>query len=336
MSIYHSSEAVAMIGSGSKYFTENFQSSYVTFDELRERLYERFASFSGNSDKEIARQIKEYCQENGIRLKTSKQNSASQSTRTTRCDSGNINITINENRGLSFWDYLLLKNLFSNKQQPIIINNAPTPMRSTSSKSQQDESKEKSSNVLLFIAALCVIMHLAVCAIYHMYFKKEAEKPGQSIEYLANRQLGIAIFQLGVGLASFVTGGTFLNQSEVFFPLLINTFICLGSACLFYNERNNTIKTEVEPYKKLAKLLKEDEYKRNHETRTYTGASQNFGHHNNEPPPPYTYQDPSAPLADETLYPQQPVFNAHDLRNLSSQFENPNVTMHNRSGYSKY
>lgn len=321
MSIYHSSEAVAMIGIGSKYyFTENFQSSNVTFDELRERLYERFTSFSGNSEEEIALQIKEYCQENGIRLKINGQNSTSRSTRTTRRDSGNINITVNENRGLSFLDYLLLHNLFSNKQQPIIINNAPTPTRSTSSQPKQDEPKEKSSNVLLFLAALCVIMHLAVCAIYHMYFKKEAEKPGQSIEYLANRQLGIAIFQLGVGLASLVTGGAFLNQSEVFFPLLINTFICLGSACLFYNERNNTIKTEVEPYKKLAKLLKEDEYTINR-ARTYAGVSQNFGHHNNEPPPPYPFP-PSAPPGDGTLYP-------------SSQLDDPSPTMHDQHGYSK-
>ncbi|WCR53753.1 MAG: hypothetical protein PG981_000775 [Wolbachia endosymbiont of Ctenocephalides orientis wCori] len=215
MSIYHSSKAVAMIGSGSKYFTESFQSSYVTFDELREKLYGRFASFSENPEEEIARQIKEYCQENGIRLKINGQSSASRSTHTTRRNVGNINITING--GLSFWDYLLLQSLFSNKQQPIVINNAPTPTRSTSSQPKQDESKEKSSDVLLFLAALCVVTHLAVCAIYHMYFKKEAEKPGQSIEYLANRQLGIAIFQLGVGLASLVTGGAFLNKSGFFF-----------------------------------------------------------------------------------------------------------------------
>jgi hypothetical protein len=292
--------------SGSKYFTKNFQSSDVSFNKLKEKLYRSLASFSANSEREIARQIKEYCQENEIKLKTNKQDSSNRSTYATRSSSasGNVNITINENKGLSFWDYLLLQNLFSNKQQPIIINNDRTAAYSAPTQEKKEKSEEGRANVLIFLAALCVLTHLAVCAVYHMYFKKEAEKSEKSIDYLTNRQLGIAAFQLAFGLASLVTGGVFLNQSEIFFPLLINTFICLGSACLFYRERNNTLKTEVEPYMKLAKLLIEDEYKenlqRNRRYEEQTSSSQNFGDPSTTHdglPPPYSPQA-SAPAYD--------------------------------------
>ncbi|APR98830.1 hypothetical protein [Wolbachia endosymbiont of Folsomia candida] len=302
-------------------FTENFQDNNVNFNAIKSELYTVIGDFTGRSKTEIAQKIKEYCLENGIKLKTTNQqgSSSNRSTYSTRSSStsGNVNITINENKGFSFWDYLLLQSLFGSKSQPIIINNAPAATYSVPPQEKNDESKKRKAFILF--AALCVITHLAVCAIYHMYFKKEAEKSDKPIDYLVNRQLGIAIFQLAFGLASLIGGGACISQSEIFFPLLINTFICLGSACLFYHERNNTLKTEVEPYMKLAKLLIDDERLENQRTRQHTDFTQNFGHPgatHYPPPPPYPH-NPSAPAYDGS-YDTYP--------NLSTQFSNPNVT----------
>lgn len=261
--------------SASKYFTNNFQGSNVDFDTTKAGLHAYIGDFAGKSETEIAQKIKKYCKANGIKIKTNQQYSSSRSTHTTRSSgsaNGNVNvtnITINENKGSSVLDYLLFYNLFGNKTT--IINNAPASPHSAAPQQKKDESKEGNANRAIFLVALFVITHLAVCAIYHEYFKKEAEKSGKSIDYLANRQLGIAIFQLAFGLASLVAAGVFLDQNEIFFPLLINTFICLGSAYLFYRERNNTLKTEVEPYMKLAELLIDDERQESQRKRPSTG-----------------------------------------------------------------
>lgn len=317
--------------STSKYFTKNFQGNNVDFDTTKAGLHAYIGDFAGKSETEIAQKIKKYCKENEIKLKTNKQNSSNRSTHTTRSSgsaNGNVNvtnITINENKGSSAWDYLLFYNLFGNKPQPIIINNAPAATYNAAPQEKKDKSKEGNANVFIFLAALCVITHLALCAVYHLYFKKEAEKSNKSINYLANRQLGIAIFQLAFGLASLVAAGVFLDQSEIFFPLLINTFICLGSAYLFYRERNNTLKTEVEPYMELAKLLIDDKRRENQEKRPSTshpsvtpdGSSPTCPQHPDDPPP-YSlypnnqssgygtfgpsvaqYPDPSAPPVDD-------------------------------------
>lgn len=311
-----------------KYFAENFQGSNVNFDTIKRQLYAAIGDCTGRSEREIAQRIKEYCKENEIKLKTNKQDSSNRSTYYTGSSSagGNVNITVNENKGLSFWDYLLLQNLFCNRQQqpaqPIIIHTTSAPVASYSAAPQEkkDESGKGKVNVFLFLAAPCVITHLAVCAVYHMHFKKEAEKSGKPIDYLANRQFGIALFQLAFGLASLIGGVACINQSEIFFPLLINTFICLGSASLFYHERNNTLKAEVEPYLKLAGLFINDE-RRENLNRQRTDFTKNFDHpsapHNEQhqsfsyggPPPPYS------PQASAPAYPD-----------LSTQFSNPNVT----------
>lgn len=327
-----------------EYFTNNFQSNNVDYDTTKAGLHAYIGDFAGKSETEIAQKIKKYCKANGIKIKTNQQYSSSRSTHTTRSSgsaNGNVNvtnITINENKGSSVLDYLLFYNLFGNKPQPIIINNAPASPHSAAPQQKKDKSKEGNANGAIFLVALFVITHLALCAVYHEYFKKEAEKSNKSINYLANRQLGIAIFQLAFGLASLVAAGVFLDQNEIFFPLLINTFICLGSAYLFYRERNNTLKTEVKPYMELAKLLINDECKENlqrkrqHEENTSSNQSfahssassseathtypQNFGHPGapyREPPPPYSppsgygtfgpsvaqYPDPSAPPVDD-------------------------------------
>lgn len=308
--------------SASKYFTNNFQGSNVDFDTTKAGLHAYIGDFAGKSETEIAQKIKKYCKANGIKIKTNKQDSSNKST----CDSGGsggnvnvTNITINENKGSSAWDYLLFYNLVGNKTT--IINNAPASPHSAAPQKKKDESKEGNANRAIFLVALFVITHLAVCIIYHECFKKEAEKPGKSIGYLANRQLGIAIFQLAFGLASLVAAGVFLDQNEIFFPLLINTFICLGSAYLFYRERNNTLKTEVEPYMKLAKLLINDKRRENQEKRpsashpsvTPDGSSptcpQNFGNPDaphREPPPPYSPRDPNNPSSGYGTFAQQP------------------------------
>ncbi|WP_341808238.1 hypothetical protein [Wolbachia endosymbiont (group E) of Neria commutata] len=312
----------------SKYFTNNFQGNNVDYDTIKAGLHAYIGGFAGKSETEIAQKIKEYCQKNEIKLKTNKQNSLNKSTHTTRSTSSSASGNVTINKGLSVWDYLLLYNLFGNKTT--IINNPPAAAYSAPPQEKKDKSKEGNANGAIFLVALFVITHLAVCAIYHEYFKKEAEKSGKSIDYLANCQLGLAIFQLAFGLASLVAAGVFLDQSEIFFPLLINTFICLGSAYLFYRERNNTLKTEVKPYMELAKLLIDDEHRESKRTRPSTGhpsatpdgssptcpqGHPDASHY--EPPPPY-----SPPSGYGTFNAQQPYHSTDQHPSAPPAYDN--------------
>lgn len=237
------------MSTASQYFNKNFQGSEAEFIEIRGKVSTGVSCISDKELKKKAQEVKLYLKNKGIKF--NKEYTYTQRNRVNNENStGNINITINENKGLDFWDYLLLSHIFSGRQQPIIINNS----HSSIPRAKEENSQDK-TNKMLFLIALCVITHLMVCAIHHLYFKKEAENPDQSIDYLANRQLAIAVFQLVFGAASFVVAGMSISQSEVFFPFLINTFICLGSSCIFYCKRDKTIENEVNPYTKLVGLI---------------------------------------------------------------------------------
>ena len=223
---------------GRDYFRNNFTGNDSHYDNLRGDIYcPNIAIISDQYLKDRAKEVRQYCKNNNIEFKKMSGVRQSYSAPSTSSNSENINITINENRGLSFLDYFLLSNLFSSRQQPIIVNNAPGAAAYSTSSAQQEKSegktKENQTNKFLFLMALCVITHLIVCAAYHLYFKKEAEKPDKPIDYLANRQRDISVFQLALGTVSFIAASMFLSQSSVFFPFLVNTFICLGSSLLF-------------------------------------------------------------------------------------------------------
>ncbi|WP_218938887.1 hypothetical protein [Wolbachia endosymbiont of Ctenocephalides felis wCfeT] len=288
---------------GYNYYTSNFIGN-KSYDDLKNDINRssymapRAGYITEENIKDIAKRVKEYCKENNIKFNKS-QGESNATPRRGHSSSGNVNITINENRRLGLLDYLLLSNLFSSRQQPIIINNPPAASAYSAQNSQQKAKEEEQGNKLLFLIALCVITHLIVCAVYHLYFKKEAEKSDKSIDYLANRQFDIAVFQLLFGAVSAITAAFSLDQSAIFVPFIVNTFICLGSVVLFCREHGKTIENEVGPYMTLAKHLL---YERYHE--------RGHGH----APPTYDqsqqqYQPPSAPLPDgyvtNTQMPQQ-------------------------------
>ena len=245
---------------GCGYFTSNFTGNNLDYDGLKRYISPAGVAYTSHQDsKDVARQIREYCKGNKIEFKNKKTSDNTYSADGSGSNSRSANITINENKGLGFWDYFLLSHIFNSRQQPIIINNAPGAAAYSTSSTQKEKSKDKTNenqiNKFLFLMALCVIAHLMVCAAYHLYFKKEAEKPNTPIDYLANRQRDISIFQLALGAVSFAAASMFLSQSSVFFPFLVNTFICLGSSFLFYREHNETMEKEVTPCLELAELI---------------------------------------------------------------------------------
>ncbi|MBV0900050.1 MAG: hypothetical protein KTV77_04940 [Wolbachia endosymbiont of Fragariocoptes setiger] len=236
---------------------------YGSYSENIKNNNEIEAILSNKSEgvKDKAQKIKKIFIQNGItqkNTKNSRENNSSSYSRSMR-DTQNIRITVDQNRGFNIWDYFLLSTIFNNhsQTQPIIINNGPITRSSNSFNQNEKDTSNKNNaiNKLLFLISLCIITHLMVCAAYNLYFKEEAEKGDKPIDYLANRQRDISIFQLLFGSASFIIAGISITDNSIFIPFLINTFICLCSSVIFYCAHNKTNTNEVEPYIKLVELM---------------------------------------------------------------------------------
>ena len=242
------------------FFNLHFHGNYSESIKSNRQIIDILSSRSeGVKDK--AQKIKKILNQNGVTRKNTKNSRENNSRSYSRSmpDTQNIHITVDQNRGFDIWDYFLLSTIFNNhsQTQPIIINNGPITRSSNSFNQNEKDSSNKNNttNKFLFLISLCIITHLMVCAAYNLYFKEEAEKSDKPIDYLANRQRDISIFQLLFGSASFIIASVSMNDSSIFIPFLINTFICLCSSVIFYCAHNKTITNEVEPYIELVELM---------------------------------------------------------------------------------
>ncbi|QEK89870.1 DUF1129 domain-containing protein [Wolbachia endosymbiont of Chrysomya megacephala] len=204
-------------------------------------------------------------------------------------------VHINDNRGLDFWDYLLLSNLFGGRTT--VINNPGFDTVSYQSREDKKKDSEDSRKLLaLGIVAVvaCVAFHALMCVWYNS--SEKTARKSDKIDYLDSQLKMFKNIEFAVGAISLAALiGCAINPVLPVWGLVIlgiNSLVCLAGGVAFHMKH----KKESENIKKAEEAV--INYHKS-EPGYDLGDSSNL-----EPPPPYSPQDPntapSAPSYDGT------------------------------------
>ncbi|UIP91660.1 hypothetical protein IYZ83_005980 [Wolbachia pipientis] len=201
-------------------------------------------------------------------------------------------VHVHNNRVLDFWDYFLLRSLFSgNTGHTTVINNLGSgssnqPSREDKKKDAEDNRKLLALGIVAVVA--CVAFHALMCVWYNS--SEKTARKSEKVDYLDNKLKMFRNIEFAVGAISLAAlVGCAINPVLPvwgLFILGINSLVFLAGGVAFHmkheKESGNIEK---------AKEVVADYHKR--------GPGHSFGDPSHrEPPPPYSPQDPNvAPSA---------------------------------------
>lgn len=197
----------------------------------------------------------------------------------------------NSSRGLDFWDYFLLRSLFSGNTT--VINNLGSgssnqPNREDKKKDAEDNRKLLALGIVAVVA--CVAFHALMCVWYNSSEKTARES--EKVDYLDNKLKMFRNIEFAVGAISLAAlVGCAINPVLPVWGLVIlgiNSLVCLAGGVAFHMKHEK----ESENIKKAEEAVD-----------SYPGQGRSCGGYDS-PPPPYFSQDPntvpSAPSYDDT------------------------------------
>ncbi|GFQ73615.1 uncharacterized protein TNCT_438931 [Trichonephila clavata] len=182
-------------------------------------------------------------------------------------------VHVHNDRGLDFWDYLLLSNLFGGRTT--VINNPGFVSGSHQSREDKKKDSEDSRKLLalgMVAAVVCVAFHAGMCFWYNS--SRKAARKEEKIDYLDNKLKMLRNIEFAVGAVSLAA----LVACAVY-PVLpvwglvilgVNSLVCFAGGLAFHMKHE----------KESDNIEKDKE------------AVRNYG-----PPPPYS--PPSAPPYSE-------------------------------------
>ncbi|WP_264683292.1 MULTISPECIES: hypothetical protein [unclassified Wolbachia] len=202
----------------------------------------------------------------------------------------------NSSRGLDFWDYFLLRSLFSGNTT--VINNLGSG--SSNQPSREDKKKDAEDNMKslalgIVVAVVCMGFHGLMCYLYNSSEKTARES--EKVDYLDNKLKMFRNIEFAVGAISLAALiGCAINPVLPIWGLVIlgiNSLVCFAGGLAFHMKHEK----ESENIKKAEEAV-DDYHKR--------GPECSFGDSSHrEAPPTYFPQYPNtAPSA-----PPQGVFN---------------------------
>ncbi|BET32410.1 MULTISPECIES: hypothetical protein [Wolbachia] len=204
-------------------------------------------------------------------------------------------VHVHNNRGLDFWDYLLLSNLFSG--HTTVINNLGSgssnqPCREDKKKDAEDNRKLLALGIVAVVT--CVAFHALMCVWYNS--SEKTARKSEKVDYLDNKLKMFRNIEFAVGAISLAAlVGCAINPVLPVWGLVIlgiNSLVCFAGGVAFHMKHEK----ESENIKKAEEAV--INYHKS-EPGYDLGDSSNL-----EPPPPYSPQDPntasSAPSYDGT------------------------------------
>ncbi|WP_410542785.1 hypothetical protein [Wolbachia endosymbiont of Tetranychus urticae] len=203
-------------------------------------------------------------------------------------------VHVHNNRGLDFWDYFLLRSLFSGNTT--VINNLGSgssnqPNREDKKKDSEDSMKLLALGIVAVVA--CVAFHALMCVWYNS--SEKTARKSEKIDYLDSQLKMFRNIEFAVGAISLAAlVGCAINPVLPVWGLVIlgiNSLVCLAGGVAFHMKHEK----ESENIKKAEEAVD-----------SYLGQSHNYRNSSHyDAPPPYSPQDPNtAPSA-----PPQGVFN---------------------------
>lgn len=214
-------------------------------------------------------------------------------------------VHVHNNRGLDFWDYFLLRSLFSgNTGHTTVINNLGSgssnqPSREDKKKDAEDNRKLLALGIVAVVA--CVAFHALMCVWYNS--SEKTARKSKKVDYLDNKLKMFRNIEFAVGAISLAALiGCAINPVLPVWGLVIlgiNSLVCLAGGVAFHMKHEK----ESENIKKAEEAV--TDYRK-------PGPGYGFGDSfHSEAPPPYFPQDPNtAPTAPpqgafDNFYPEQ-------------------------------
>ncbi|WP_264337153.1 MULTISPECIES: hypothetical protein [unclassified Wolbachia] len=208
-------------------------------------------------------------------------------------------VHVHNNRGLDFWDYFLLRSLFSgNTGHTTVINNLGSgssnqPSREDKKKDAEDNRKLLALGIVAVVA--CVAFHALMCVWYNS--SEKTARKSEKVDYLDNKLKMFRNIEFAVGAISLAALiGCAINPVLPVWGLVIlgiNSLVCLAGGVAFHMNHEK----ESEIIKKAEEAV--DDYHKQKPGYSFGDSS------HRETPPPYSPQDPNTvPSA-----PPQGVFN---------------------------
>lgn len=202
-------------------------------------------------------------------------------------------VHINDNRGLDFWDYLLLSNLFGGRTT--VINNPGFDTVGYQSREDKKKDSEDSRKLLaLGIVAVvaCVAFHALMCVWYNS--SEKTARKSEKIDYLDSQLKMFRNIEFAVGAISLAALiGCAINPVLPVWGLVIlgiNSLVCLAGGVAFHMKH----KKESENIKKAEEAVD-----------SYPGQGRSCGGYDS-PPPPYFSQDPNTVPSAPSYYDTRP------------------------------
>ncbi|WP_341815853.1 MULTISPECIES: hypothetical protein [unclassified Wolbachia] len=216
-------------------------------------------------------------------------------------------VHVHNNRGLDFWDYFLLRSLFSgNTGHTTVINNLGSgssnqPSREDKKKDAEDNRKLLALGIVAVVA--CVAFHALMCVWYNS--SEKTARKSEKVDYLDNKLKMFRNIEFAVGAISLAALiGCAINPVLPVWGLVIlgiNSLVCLAGGVAFHMKHEK----ESEDIEK-AKEVVADYHKR--------GPGHSFGDPSHrEPPPPYS---PQGPNAAPSAPPQSEFSNSYQEKNF--------------------
>ncbi|WP_265027354.1 hypothetical protein [Wolbachia endosymbiont (group A) of Bombylius major] len=260
---------------------ENFNDVYKRFNENQNSSYER-----------------------SNRENRSQRNNAGNNAQPT--SSQTTHIHVHNNRGLDFWDYLLLSNLFGGHttvNNITNINNGNTTHQEKKENKKESEDSRKLLALGIAVAVVCVAFHAGMCFWYNSS-RKTARKE-EKIDYLDNKLKMLRNIEFAVGavsLAALVACAVYPVLPVWGLAILgVNSLVCFAGGLAFHMKHEE----ESENIEK-AKGAVDSCLRQGHGY----GDSSRY-----DAPPPYFSQDPNTT-------PTAPPCSEFDNPNAKRQFEN--------------
>ncbi|MFP3016525.1 MAG: hypothetical protein ACEY3L_10710 [Wolbachia sp.] len=160
-------------------------------------------------------------------------------------------VHVHNDRGLDFWDYLLLSNLFGGRTT--VINNPGFVSGSHQSREDKKKDSEDSRKLLalgMVAAVVCVAFHAGMCFLYNS--SRKAARKEEKIDYLDNKLKMLRNIEFAVGAVSLAA----LVACAVY-PVLpvwglvilgVNSLVCFAGGLAFHmkheKESDNIEKAE--------------------------------------------------------------------------------------------
>ncbi|WP_425384011.1 hypothetical protein [Wolbachia endosymbiont (group B) of Eupithecia inturbata] len=201
-------------------------------------------------------------------------------------------VHINDNRGLDFWDYLLLSNLFGGRTT--VINNPGFDTVGYQSREDKKKDSEDSRKLLaLGIVAVvaCVAFHALMCVWYNS--SEKTARKSEKIDYLDSQLKMFRNIEFAVGAISLAALiGCAINPVLPVWGLVIlgiNSLVCLAGGVAFHMKHE----------KESENIKKAEEAVINYHK---SGPGYDLGDSSHrEAPPPYDFNTaPTAPSYDDT------------------------------------